>query len=278
MALDFDSIPDPTIIEELDFEAILEASLVNLQARAPGYSELVESDPGVKILEVSCYREVLQRARVNDALRGTLVRYAIGADLDNIASNYQVQRLAGETDEQLRVRTVERIRGSSAAGSESWYRYHALTADVDIAEVGIDNPAPGTVRVSVLSQLGDGTPSAQMLENVDLALQDSAVRVVTDTVIVQAATIVTVPITATVYLLPDTPLGVFDGLEATLAAAFDAEARLGWDVTQSWIIGQLQAQGVQRVELDAPTADVAVSAITAPALGTVTLTFGGRDL
>lgn len=275
--LNFDNIPPPRIIEELDFELILEGALVNLQDRDPSYSEILESDPGVKVLEVGAYREVLMRARVNDALRGTLVRFAQGADLDNIASNYQVERLPGETDDQLRLRTTERIRGSSAAGSESWYRYHALTADVDIAEIGVTSPAPGYVEIAVLSQVGDGTPSEVMLEAVEAAVNNSSVRVVTDFLTVAPASIITVPVTATIYLLPEAPISVFDSLAATLQTAFAAEAGLGWDVTPSWIIAQLQAEGVQRVELAAPAGVVVCDSRTAPALGTVSLILGGRD-
>lgn len=277
MTVDFDNIPQPQFVEELAFELLLEGALVNLQDRDPSYTEILESDPGVKVLEVGAYRETLLRARINDAGKATLLKFALGADLDNIASNYQVARLPGETDAQLRFRTVERIRGSSAAGSEPWYRFHALSADVAIAEIGIDNPAPGTVRATVRSSLGDGTPSAGMLAAVDEALQSPAVRVVTDTVVVQPAGRVVVPITATIYLLPDAPLAVFDSLADSLAAAFAEEASLGWDVTPSWVIGQLQAPGVQRVELAAPASPVVCSPTTVPVLGEVALTYGGRD-
>lgn len=277
MTLNFDNIPDPAIVEELDFELILEGSLVNLQDRDPSYSEILESDPGVKVLEVGAYRETLMRARVNDALRATLVRFALGTDLDNIASNYQVERLVGETDAQLRLRTTERIRGSSAAGSAAWYRFHALTADVDIAEIGVSSPAPGHVQIAVLSQLGDGTPSQLMLDRVAAAVQNPAVRVVTDAVSIGGASVVTVPVGATIYLLPDAPSTVFDLLPAQLSAAFEAEASLGWDVTPSWVVAQLHTDGVQRVELSSPLATVVCDSLTAPALGAVTLVFGGRD-
>mgnify|MGYP001806103711 CR=1 FL=1 len=277
MTLDFDALPDPQIIEELDFELYLEAALSDLQARDPAYTEIVESDPGVKVLEVAVARETILRARVNDALRGTLVRFAVGADLDNRASNYQVERLPGETDEQLRIRLIERIRGSSAAGSAAWYRFHALTADPDVGEVGIDSPGPGVVRATVRSRVGDGVPTPQLLAVVEGALQDPAVRVVTDSIVVAPPVVVTVPITATVYLLPEAPIAVFNGLASDLQAAFAAEASLGWDVTPSWVIGVLQAEGVQRVELASPAAVVSCDPTTLPLLGEITLTFGGRD-
>lgn len=277
MALDFDALPDPQLIEELDFERYLEGALVDLQARDPAYTEIVESDPGVKVLEVAVARETILRARINDALKGTLVRFAGGADLDNRASNYQVERLEGETDEQLRVRLVERIRGSSAAGSESWYRFHALTADVDVEEVGIDTPSPGVVRATVRSRVGDGVPTPELLAAVQARLSDPTIRVVTDQVIVAAPVVAPVAVEAVIYLLPETPLGVFQGLEPLLVGAFQAEASLGWDVTPSWLIGVLQVDGVQRVELASPAATVVCDPTTLPVLTTVSITFGGRD-
>jgi phage-related baseplate assembly protein len=84
--IDFSSIPAPIIIEELDYEAILEEMIADLQARDPSYTEILESDPGVKILEVAAARELTLRQRVNDALRATLLRFAIGADMDNLAA------------------------------------------------------------------------------------------------------------------------------------------------------------------------------------------------
>lgn len=275
--IDFSSIPDPTIIEALDFETILGEMIADLQSRDPSYTEILESDPGVKILEVAAARELILRQRINDALQATLLRYAGGADLDNLAAFYGVTRLADETDAALRARTIDRIMGSSAAGGVSWYRYHAMTASSDVRDVSVSSPEPGAVLVSVLSNTGNGAASAALLEAVDDVVQSDSVRVITDTVTVTGATITTVPVTAQVYLYPDTPSSVFDNLQAQLTAAFNATAGLGWDVTRTWLIAQLHPSGVQRVVLTAPAADVICGPSTAPALGAVTLTMAGRD-
>jgi phage-related baseplate assembly protein len=161
--IDFSSLPAPAIIEELDFEQILQAMIADLQARDPSYSEILESDPGVKILEVAAARELLLRQRVNDALRATLLRFATDTDLDNLAAFYGLLRLAGETDEALRVRTIERIMGSSTAGGAAWYRFQALSASPDVRDALVSSPAPGEVLVSILSAQGDGTASAELI-------------------------------------------------------------------------------------------------------------------
>lgn len=276
-AIDFSSIPAPSIIEALDYETILQAMIADLQSRDPSYTEILESDPGVKILEVAAARELILRQRINDALKATLLRFAISNDLDNLAAFYGVTRLTNETDEALRARTIERIMGSSTAGGRSWYRFQALTASPLIADVNVDSPGPGQVRVSVLSKEGDGTADAELLELVDNVVQSDSVRVITDTVTTVSAVIQSVNVEADIWLLPDTPIAVFNSLETNLRAAFTAEAGLGWDVTLSWLIAQLQRPGVQRVRLNFPTDRVVCDAATAPALGTVSLSFAGRD-
>ena len=275
--IDFSSIPDPEIIEELDFETILAAMIADLQARDPSYTEILESDPGIKILEVAAARELILRQRINDALQATLLRYAGGADLDNLATFYAVTRLEDETDDALRARVIERIMGSSSAGGAAWYRYQALTASELVKDAAVSSPAPGEVLVNILSTQGDGTASSGLVSTVNAVLQSDSVRVITDVVTVASATINTVPVTAQVYLYPDTPIEVFNGIQASLTAAFAAAAGLGWDVTRSWLIAQLHPAGVQRVVLTAPAADVVCSPSQAPALGAITLTMAGRD-
>jgi phage-related baseplate assembly protein len=275
--IDFSSIPAPEIIEPLDFETIVAEMIADLQARDPSYTEILESDPGVKILEVAAARELILRQRVNDALQATLLRYAGGGDLDNLAAFYGVTRLSSETDEALRARVIERIMGSSTAGGAAWYRYQALTASELVKDAAVSSPAPGEVLVSILSTQGNGTASSALLATVDDVLQSDDVRVITDVVTVAGATINTVPVTAQVYLYPDTPIEVFNGLQASLTAAFAASSGLGWDVTRSWLIAQLHPEGVQRVVLTAPAADVVCGPSQAPALGAITLTMAGRD-
>lgn len=275
--IDFSSLPDPEIIEPLDYETILAAMIADLQARDPSYTEILESDPGIKILEVAAARELILRQRVNDALQATLLRYALGGDLANLAAFYGVTRLEGEADESLRLRTIERIMGSSTAGGAAWYRYQALTSSPLVKDAAVSSPNPGEVLVSILSTQGNGTPSSELLSTVNTALQSDSVRVITDVVTVAGATINTVPVTAQVYLYPDTPIEVFNGLQASLTAAFAAASGLGWDVTRSWLIAQLHPAGVQRVVLTAPAADVVCGPSQAPALGAITLTMAGRD-
>jgi phage-related baseplate assembly protein len=275
--LDFSTIPDPEIIEPLDFETILQQLLTDLQARDPSYTEILESDPGVKLLEVVAARELILRQRVNDALQATLLRYAAAGDLDNLAAFYGVTRLTNETDDALRLRTIERIMGSSTAGPAAWYRFQALSASPLVRDAAISSPAPGEVLVNIWSTQGDGTASSALLTLVNAVVNSDRVRVITDVVTVASATILTVPVTAQVWLYPDTPIEVFNQLQANLTTAFAAAAGLGWDVTRSWLVARLHSPGVQRVQLTAPALDAVCGPSQAPALGAISLTMAGRD-
>ncbi len=61
-AVDLSQLRAPGVIEDLNFETILQGMLADLQARDPEFSALVESDPAFKILQVAAFRELLLRA------------------------------------------------------------------------------------------------------------------------------------------------------------------------------------------------------------------------
>lgn len=94
--IDLSKLPAPQLIEELDYEAILNEMRKKLRELLPewtGYE--LESDPANKVLEVAAYREMLLRQRVNEAARGVLVAFAQGSDLDHLAAFYPDKRLEG---------------------------------------------------------------------------------------------------------------------------------------------------------------------------------------
>lgn len=151
MTFTISNLPEPELIEELNFETIFRQLMEDFLDRHPDYTALLESDPAVKLLQVFAYRELILRQRVNDAFKATLLAFAAGGDLDHLAAFYGVNRQDPETDAQLRERTIERIKGSSTAGGAAWYRYQTLTADNRVADALVTSPDAGQVRIAILS-------------------------------------------------------------------------------------------------------------------------------
>ena len=274
---DFASLPAPAVIESLSFETIFEELQTEFQSRYPDYSALLASDPAVKLLEVAAYREVLLRNRINSAAKASLLAFATGSDLDHLAAFYGVTRLTDETDEALRLRTRQRIIGFANAGGAAHYRYWALSASPEVADVEVDSPEPGRVRISVLAKGEEQTVSNAVLNAVRAVVLRDDIRVLTDTVEVVAAELMPVTVHARLWLYPDAPLETLAAIQAVFTSTLAAYAGLGWDLTRSWIVGQLQRAGVHKVDLLSPTTDIRVAANQAVRLASLNLEFAGRD-
>lgn len=274
---DLASLPTPAVIETLSFETIFTELQTEFQSLYPDYSALLASDPAVKLLEVAAYREVLLRNRINAAAKASLLAFATGSDLDHLAAFYGVTRLMDETDEALRLRTRQRIIGFANAGGAAHYRYWALSASPEVADVEVDSPEPGRVRISVLAKGEEQTVSNAVLDAVRAVVLRDDIRVLTDTVEVVPAELIPVTVTARVWLYPDTPMVAFDAIGARFKEALAAHSGLGWDLTPSWVIGELQRPGVHKVELLVPTTDIRASANQAVRLMNLNLEFAGRD-
>ena len=274
---DLASLPTPAVIEPLSFDTIFSELQTEFQSRYPDYSALLASDPAVKLLEVAAYREVLLRNRINASAKASLLAFATGSDLDHLAAFYGVTRLMEETDEALRLRTRQRIIGFANAGGAAHYRYWALSASPDVADVEVDSPEPGRVRISVLAKGEEETVPDAVLEAVRAVVLRDDIRVLTDTVEVVAAELLPVTVTARIWLYPDTPLAAFEAIAPRFKDALAAQSGLGWDLTPSWVIGELQRPGVHKVELHSPTTDIRANANQAVRLMHLNLEFAGRD-
>ena len=274
---DLASLPMPAVIEPLSFETIFSQLQTEFQSRYPDYSALLASDPAVKLLEVAAYREVLLRNRINAAAKASLLAFSTDSDLDHLAAFYGVTRLANENDEALRLRTRQRIIGFANAGGAAHYRYWALSASPEVADVEVDSPEPGRVRISVLAKGEADTVPDAVLDAVRAVVLRDDIRVLTDTVEVVPAELIPVTVTARIWLYPDTPMAAFDAIVARFKEALAAQSGLGWDLTPSWVIGELQRPGVHKVELLAPTTDIRANANQAVRLIHLNLEFAERD-
>jgi phage-related baseplate assembly protein len=291
--IDLSTLPAPDVIEELNFETILQGMLADLQARDPAFSALVESDPAYKILEVAAYRELLVRQRVNDAARAVMLAYATGSDLDQLGALFGVQRFeldpgdpdavppvppTMESDTEFRRRIQLSLEGFSVAGPEGAYIFHSLSAHPDVLDVSATSPDPGEVLISVLSRVGNGQPTTPVINAVTAALNADAIRPLTDLVTVQAATKVDYSITAALYTYPGPDSSVvLAAAQAALDAYIASVRRVGFDITLSGIYAALHQPGVQRVNLTAPTANITINETSYGHCTAKTITLAGTD-
>ena len=276
--IDLTKIPAPDVIETLDFEEIYQEILDSFKTLYLDWTAALESDPVVKLLELAAYREMLLRARVNDAARACMMAYATGSDLENLAALLGVTRLTDgeepELDDRLRLRAQMALEGVTVAGSHGSYVFHALSASNLVKDVAVDSPAPGQVRVTVLSTDGDGTPDSALINTVDAYLSADTRRPLTDEVIVEAAEIVPFAVTATLQIYPGPASSpILAAAQAAVQAYVFEHAKLGMDVTLSGLYAALhQPGGVKKVVLASPLADVAIGPRQASHCTGITLT------
>ncbi|MGU5792208.1 baseplate assembly protein [Aeromonas hydrophila] len=289
--MDLTQLPPPSVVETLDFETILaerKATLVSYypadqQAAIAATLEL-ESEPLNKLLQENAYREVILRARINDAAKQTLLAFASGTTLDHVVGEYNIARLlvtpgdpsatppiepVYESDDRLRMRGQMAFEGLTTAGPVNAYKFHALSASAEVADVAVDSLSPGTVRVTLLSPAGQ--PSADTLNRVSQALSADDVRPLCDLVAVEPAQIKPYAVDAT---LNATGLGKEQAIAAATAAMTQTAAayyRVGATVPLSAIYSALHQPGIDSVTLRSPMADLTCSPQQAAKLTTINL-------
>ncbi|UMB75390.1 baseplate J/gp47 family protein [Dickeya fangzhongdai] len=298
--IDLSQLPAPDIVTVPDFETVLAARRAAYLALFPADERdavaatlALESEPVLKLLQENAYREILLLQRINEAAQACMVAYALGNDLDQLAANYNVDRLTVtpadeaavppvdavlESDDDLRQRIPAAFEGLSVAGPTGAYAFHALSADGRVSDATAISPSPAAVTVTVLSREGDGAAPDDLLAAVAAALNDESVRPVADRVTVQSARVVPYAVTARLYLYPGPEAEpIRQAAEAKLTAYISAQRRLGRDIRRSALYAALHVEGVQRVELDSPAADVVLDDTQAAYCAGHQVTIGGND-
>lgn len=214
-------------------------------------------------------------------------------DLDVIGANYNTTRLTitpaddstipptpavMESDTDYRLRIQQAFEGLSVAGSVGAYQYHGRSADGRVADISVTSPSPACVTISVLSRENNGVASEDLLAVVRNALNGEDVRPVADRVTVQSAAIVEYQINATLYLYPGPESEPIRAAAVKkLEAYITAQHRLGRNIRLSAIYAALHVEGVQRVELTAPLADIVLNSTQASFCTEYRVVTGGSD-
>jgi phage-related baseplate assembly protein len=299
--IDLSQLPPPSVIEPLDFEGILDAIKGDFEARwataraadpsLPEYDVgMLETDPAVILMQAFAYREMLLRARVNDAARAVMLAYARGSDLDHLAALFGVARMTVreatqdapavmESDERLRRRVLLALEAFSTAGPEGAYVFHTLSAHADIVDCHVFNPRDyspgemdGQVHVVVLSSAQNGVPSTAVLTAVANALRAAAisgvsayqplsepsrVRPLTDRVTIFPARRKMFAVKASLRIGygPDAAVVRSDAI-ASLNAYLASRYKVGRTVALSGIYDAFHSAVTETVTLAAPTSDI----------------------
>ena len=253
--IDLSQLPAPDVVEVLDYETLLaerKATLISLypaeQQATIARTLALESEPIVKLLQENAYREVILRQRVNEAAQANMVAYANDGDLDQLGANNGVTRLTLVPADDTTIPPTPAVMESN-----------------------------DDFRLRVASAF-EGLSVADLLAVVDAALNDEDVRPVADRVTVQSASIVNYAVEAVLYLYPGPEAEpVRAAAEKKLAAFVSAQARLGRDIRKSALYAALHVEGVQRVELAQPAADVVLDKTQAAYCTGYSITVGGSD-
>ncbi|MGX5664180.1 baseplate J/gp47 family protein [Diaphorobacter nitroreducens] len=280
--IDLQTLPAPRVVEELSFEAILAAAKADFAERMrphlPAIADILalESDPVVKLLESHAYRELMFRARVNDAARAHLLAFATGTDLDHLAAMFGVQRMPGETDERLRTRLQLRIAALGAQGTREHYEFHAMTASPLVRAAQASQPQPGSVLVMLW--VTDQAQAQAVRQLVADALNADNARMLGVALSVAVAVPRPIAITARITRTRSAPANLMQQLADRLTAAFASMGTMATSVARSYITTVLHVEGVHAVDYPDAAAPQQLTPIAVgeyPALGAVQLIDAG---
>lgn len=199
-ALDLSALPAPDVVQQISYEAILAALIADYQARWDDFDALVESEPAIKLLETSAYREMIKAQEFNDGAKGLLLAFARKNDLTHIAALFGLVRLEVtpadpatgaaavlESDDDLLRRILLAPDSWSVAGPEAAYIFHALSAHPEVLDASATSPQPDDIKALVLDVLTANAATAPLVAAMTAAL-DAAVWPGTVTVAVLART------------------------------------------------------------------------------------------
>lgn len=313
-ALDLSALPQPSAVVDLDYNAILEARLVELEARlseafdaaevsaAMALARGIAASPMRYLNEAGAARELYVSNQINSAIRSVFLSMASGGDLDQIGANRGVVRkiiddtdadnVLVESDEAFRARIQLVLEAYSPHGTEGSYVYWALDADDRVSDVAVYGPnhnldppiAPAQPKMVVLSAEGDGTADPALLQAVfDHCMADKR-RPVADFLTVVSAEPVVYQIEAKLLVASSAAAGVVLAAAQVTAQTFmNSRLRIARKVYRTSLAAALSVEGVVDVIITKPETDLEIGPFEAPHCSDVVITVeavagGWRDV
>jgi phage-related baseplate assembly protein len=282
------------VLEDIDVEDILAARMARLKQLWATYDppmaaqydvEMLEFDP-IKINQEACtYFELMVRDRVNQAARSVTLAYAIGTDLDAIATRYPggVPRLEGESDERYRRRIWLSPNTLSPHGTAEAYEYWALTALPQLRDVtairSVTHDYYPTILITCLMDpaYGPPEPTQEQLVTVRSYIQHLSRQGLTDVISINPPKVKTIEYVLDVWLYPgSTPDQVIAKIRDNLTKLIDSQYWLGHDHSHTAIHAACSLSGVHHVDVITPEDDVLVDLDWVVLVSGVTIRLAGR--
>lgn len=281
-AIDLSRLPPPQAIEPLDYETLFSAFRARFLAfwesareRDPSLPEydvgMLETDPVVIVGQAWSYLRLLDRARVNDAIKAVLAPLARGSDLDAVVARQNIVRLetspgVAETDAQLLNRYLLSFDKASA-GSASRLLYDAYTAWPAMLSAAVNGWAVHGRRgeIDVVIAGADGITTPENIAVVRNAVTGDSAKPEAIGVSVLAAERLeyTVSQIIRVPVGPDAELVRLEA-ESRVRAATQDRAMISATVQRDLIAGAAYGVSVIGVEHISPAADVVASPYQIP--------------
>ena len=307
---DFSGLSAPALIEELDFETVYaerKAAFLALYTDVTAKAEMSktlerESDPVVKLLQESAYREVLFRQQRNDDVKALLVLYSSGTNLDQLVVDRGLKRLiitaadntvvppvdaVYESDQDLKERYLLAMDGLSVAGPVSSYQFYAESADGRVGDVSVVSPQvdldnlvlENLTKAQLIELIGNlfyldiyilqndsesGVATQELIDIVQVALDDEKVRPCCDKAVVKSVSIISYNIVATIYAEQTAQAAaVLDMAQQNLKNYVAEQKRIGRSIRLSAIYAALHVEGIEHVDITSPDADIVIDATQA---------------
>jgi len=298
-------LPLMQVLESISSEQILDDRMARFKALWFSYDPPnaaqydvgpLEFDPIKITQENSTFFEMAVRDRINQAARAVTLAYAVGGDLDAIASRYPggVPRLdtnndgiPDERDDRYRRRVWLSPNVLSPHGTAESYVFWALTADPTLHDASATTiEGTGRVYITLMAESGplqlqwvrtidkltgdfvraradpvfNPTPTLQQIVDVRKYILDEARRGLTDEIITYSPTITTVNYKIRIWLFPNVSVDLaITAVENALAALLEKQRWIGYDHSRMAIDAAVAQPGVHHCVIDEPVRDVMVS-------------------
>lgn len=290
-----DLLPVMKVLEAVSTEKILSNRMAQLVSIWKGHDPpngaqydvgALEFDPIRINQECNTYFELLLRDRVNQACRSITLAFAVGSDLDAIASRYPggVPRLPDEADNRYRRRVWLSVNPLSPHGTAESYQYWALTAldgilrDASAIKIRTALEENPVITVSCLSSNPtDPRPTNEQIIAIRSYILDQTRMAMTDVISVKAPKIKQTPYHLRVWLYPGPDKdSVMTNVRANIAALIEAQYWLGFDHTQMAIMAAGAVSGVSDIDILEPAEDIHIEVDWVVRVTEVIIEYAGR--